>query len=120
MVVIDVPPAIDYSGAQPLAKTMRLLLVQEIIQESNSLGNEDDKEELELDIDLLDPVTLWKLHRYANSCMKPARKAARGSAGPQMLHSEFSDAGSFGHKAGSNSGAQPESSSCSGSSTSSG
>mmetsp|Transcript_31626 Transcript_31626/g.60976 ORF Transcript_31626/g.60976 Transcript_31626/m.60976 type:complete len:590 (-) Transcript_31626:229-1998(-) len=94
--------------------------VVEIIQESNSLGNEDDKEELELDIDLLDPVTLWKLHRYANSCMKPARKAARGSAGPQMLHSEFSDAGSFGHKAGSNSGAQPESSSCSGSSTSSG
>jgi len=40
--------------------------VVEIIQEANALGDED-KEELELDIDLLEAGTLWKLQRFVAS-----------------------------------------------------
>lgn len=51
--------------------------VVQIINEENILTGQDDNDELELDIDQLAPETLWKLHKYAQSCLrvkKPGRK----------------------------------------------
>jgi bromodomain-containing factor 1 len=87
--------------------------VVEIIQESNALGGDDDKEELELDIDLLDPETLWKLQRYTSGSLKPLKKA-RKQAPSLTPHDPFVDVPQGPGDDG------PESSSGSGSSTSSG
>jgi hypothetical protein len=51
--------------------------VVEIIQEANALGDED-KEELELDIDLLESATLWKLQRFVASVNTEKASAPAG------------------------------------------
>lgn len=90
--------------------------VVEIIQESDALGD-DDKEELELDIDLLDPETLWKLQRYASGCLKPTKKVRKQAPG---MTSQKDPEPSIGSMPTNGNDDEPESSSGSGSSTSSG
>eukprot|EP00238_Polyblepharides_amylifera_P002630 CAMPEP_0196576420 /NCGR_PEP_ID=MMETSP1081-20130531/5678_1 /TAXON_ID=36882 /ORGANISM="Pyramimonas amylifera, Strain CCMP720" /LENGTH=571 /DNA_ID=CAMNT_0041895017 /DNA_START=725 /DNA_END=2440 /DNA_ORIENTATION=- len=63
---------LDLSSKLEQLPADKLGRVVEIVQESDAVGD-IDKEEVELDLDMLDMETLWKLHRYVLSCVKPTK-----------------------------------------------
>uniref|UniRef100_A0A7S0WMB4 Bromodomain-containing protein n=1 Tax=Pyramimonas obovata TaxID=1411642 RepID=A0A7S0WMB4_9CHLO len=119
------------SGSLEQLPADKLGRVVEIIQESSNQLGDESEDTLELDIDTLDPETLWKLHRYAQSCLKGTAKknsAKRHCAGtsrlievPDQTMSGGGSVGDFMPMPGLNGGGgSPHSSSGSGSSSSSG
>jgi len=119
------------SGSLEQLPADKLGRVVEIIQESSNQLEDESEDTLELDIDTLDPETLWKLHRYVQSCLKGSTKkhsAKRHCAGtsrlievPDQTMSGGGSVGEFMPTPGLNGGGgSPQSSSGSGSSSSSG
>eukprot|EP00959_Pyramimonas_sp_CCMP1952_P312215 6534642-Pyramimonas_sp.AAC.1 len=76
------------SGSLEQLPADKLGRVVEIIQESSNQMGDESEDTLELDIDTLDPETLWKLYRYAQSCLKGSSKknsAKRHCAGSSRM-----------------------------------